>query len=218
MSEQRFKAGRRSRPGHWHLTGDHALVWRAGAVALIPLAEATTLELETGIASVEALAVHVLDSFLRSKRAHLQKHRRDDAIAFLIANTWLEGRRFNGRGRLAGFVTARLRWRLLDWYRGRPGACEYDDPAEVVSIDAEPLEGDSMHERLAQIERDEAREADLGLLGIDVDGLGVSARWALEHVAVRIAAGFTMREIVEATGVSRGVIDAAMNELRAELS
>jgi len=193
-------------------------VWRSGAVALVPLAEATALELETGIASVEALAVHVLDSFLRSKRAHLQKHRRDDAIAFLIANTWLEGRRFNGRGRLAGFVTARLRWRLLDWYRGRPGACEFDDPAEVVSLDAEPDEGDAMHARIAQIEQEEAREADLGLLGIDVDGLGESARWALENVAVRLAAGFTMREVVEATGVSRGAIESAMNELRAELS
>jgi hypothetical protein len=56
--------------------------------------------------------------------------RREDAVAFLIEHSWIEACRFNGKGRLGGFVTGRLLWRLMDWYR-----IEYKHGGEV-SIDA----------------------------------------------------------------------------------
>jgi hypothetical protein len=259
MTMNGFENGRRRRPGKWQLGGDHSLVWRDGLVQLVPIAEATTAERATGIASIEALAASIVSRFVRSKRAHMSDDRMADAIGYLIEHAWIEGNRFDGRGRLAGFVTARLRWRLVDWYRdeferrrcatcgGREGRdhdarCDARQFVEVYSLNAD--DGDrrpgtvmpsrlytdshaagvplviernieAAHEALEVAAPDTGRDDDGAFAGLD---LSDAARWALEHVAAPLAAGYTMAEIAARLGRSRASVSAALAELRCELA
>jgi hypothetical protein len=153
--EDTYRNGRRRRPSKWRLNGgDHALVWREGRAQLVGIADATPAERSTGIASVEALAAGVVAAFVRRRHAYMPDDRMADAVAYLIEQAWFESQRFNGTGRLGGFVTARLRWRLVDWYRdeferrrcatcgGREGRehdarCDCRVFVEVLSLDAD---------------------------------------------------------------------------------
>ena len=151
-----YKAGRRRRADVvWQLGRDRALIWRQDAPLLVDLEDATPVELETGIASVEALALHVLNRFQTQRRAYIDPVRREDAVAFLIEHSWIEACRFNGKGRLGGFVTGRLLWRLMDWYRieyKHGGEVSIDaptddpdvDPIEIVVHDAHDLTRESL--------------------------------------------------------------------------
>jgi len=222
----------------WQLGGrDYALVWRGGESLLVPLASATREELASGIASIEALACYVLDSFLRSKQARLTPDRRQDAIAHLIEQAWIEARRFNGKGRLGGFVTARLRWRLLDWYRVE---FERRDDVEVLSMNvddadvrrAELREERRRHEGMvwttgdtAAIDRSiEARDDALRVesnghhsASINRDALSVAALYALDYVAQPLADGHSMAHVCRVTKMSRAFVAGLLDDLRCEL-
>lgn len=122
-SQTTYKPGQRrakiSRRGQkWQLgADDHSIVWRDGRPQLVVFSEATENELATGLASVEAQVVSTLDDFLQARNLYLNEVRRQECIAHMIAACWMEAKKFNGKGRIGGFVVSRLRWRMFDWMR-----------------------------------------------------------------------------------------------------
>jgi hypothetical protein len=247
--EDTYRNGRRRRPSKWRLNGgDHALVWREGRAQLVGIADATPAERSTGIASVEALAAGVVAAFVRRRRAYMPDDRMADAVAYLIEQAWFESQRFNGTGRLGGFVTARLRWRLVDWYRdeferrrcatcgGREGRehdarCDCRVFVEVLSLNAdaddrrlvaaEPPAHEATIERNIEAAR-EAREVPAPEREDDEAFAGLdlspSGRWTLVHVATPLSNGYTMAEIAARIGRSRASVSSALAELRCELA
>ena len=225
----------------WQLGGaDYALIWR-GEPRIVPFDEASSAELATGIASIEAFAVSTLDRFLKANRAHLSADRRQDAIAYLLGSMWVEAKRAErtgfdpARGRIGGYVASRLRWRLMDWYRaefGKPSSVtlvslDVDD-SDVAHADSNATYFDSpmtrealRHVSAAKAARDEVLalgEEPSDVLGIDPESLTPPARWALAEVALRVAAGWTIADVCREVGRSRRAVAEAMNALRSELA
>lgn len=61
----------------------------------------------------------------------------DDALVFLIGAGWELAQRFNGRGRLAGFVQSFLFMGIVDWRRQTFGSSRYG-PVPVFTSTATP--------------------------------------------------------------------------------
>jgi hypothetical protein len=61
----------------------------------------------------------------------------EEAVAFAIATVWETSLRFNGNGRMSGFVLQRLHFRLIDRERARRGAgTSTRDGAPPISIES----------------------------------------------------------------------------------
>jgi DNA-directed RNA polymerase specialized sigma24 family protein len=62
---------------------------------------------------------------------------REDLTAYLIGRAWELSQRFDGRGRLAGFLTQRLHFACTDWTRARFGSTRWG-PVAVFTPTADP--------------------------------------------------------------------------------
>jgi hypothetical protein len=197
----RTNGGRRDALGH-----DHALVIRDGAPAILPLSEATPFELESGIASIEAVCLRVVDRYCASSGVYMTDDRRHDAVAHLLSSAWHEAGRFNGNGRLASFIVSRLRWRIIDWARLNIGT-----PAGVETVSLEAL-----HESVES--PGPAADADpFDELGVEPEHLSDEAAFALSEIAYPISQGETITSVCERTSWSRHAVKAALEQLRVEL-
>ena len=49
----------------------------------------------------------------------------EECVGDLISEAWDAARKFDGRGRLAGWVTTNMHWRITDWKRNRYGSTRY---------------------------------------------------------------------------------------------
>src|SRR6266545_5364115 len=59
----------------------------------------------------------------------------DDALVYLIETGWELAQRFNGRGRLAGYVQSFLFMRIVDWRRHTFGSSRYGPAPQFVVYD-----------------------------------------------------------------------------------
>jgi DNA-directed RNA polymerase specialized sigma24 family protein len=62
----------------------------------------------------------------------------------MVAVAWESSRRFNGNGRLNGYVLWILHKRIVDWLRRRYGATRHNARRETVPFDAERHGGSSL--------------------------------------------------------------------------
>jgi hypothetical protein len=181
----------------------HALIWRDGAPLILPAAEATDAELASGIISIGALSVEILDRYLRKNKVDLTDEQREDAISFLVSSCWSEAVHCarNGfdpeRGRIGAAVILRVRWRLYDWLRADDRERQRRLELTLAEDGPDPVQVDDTE--------------------LDAISLSTEARWALTEVAARLAAGWSERDVQRMLGVPRARVSAAMDALRAEL-
>jgi DNA-directed RNA polymerase specialized sigma24 family protein len=122
------------------------------------------------IADVEKLARSVLSAHERGgvKRnggldrpgMTLTESDREDLLAYLVSTAWQLSQRFDGRGRLAGYVVQTLHRRVVDWVRVRFGSTRY--PSSKIVATLVPLTS-SVEQRLAPFLDPEFDDGDCGL-------------------------------------------------------
>jgi hypothetical protein len=111
------------------------LIIRGGHVLVMPACFATPAEISTGVLDVEGLCKHVANEYLERRRAYLTDDQHAELLGYLMLAAWTEAGRFNGTGRLLGFLESRLKWRCTDWYRTYFGRGKTPRP-QVVSLDS----------------------------------------------------------------------------------
>jgi DNA-directed RNA polymerase specialized sigma24 family protein len=158
---------------------------------------------------VEGLIASVVNSFLRRRGAYLPPDLREDLDAYLLGETWQLYKRFDPSKAstplsLSTFLTRRLNWSVINWYRltygdGRYRRAEDERPlvlATTVDTDLEPRYEDAVSQLPSLSDTGRGRWATFGLL---------------------YAVGLSYGEIAERTGVATGEIGAELEALRQEL-
>lgn len=202
MRENAYRSNGKHREA---LAADHALVMRDRRAVIIPLDEATSYERAVGIASIEALAISIVERAQRRHGFMLTAEQRGDAVAHLITCAWHEAQRFDGRGRLGGFVTSRLRWRMVDWLKAEIG-----HPSNIEIV---PLQ----HAPEAAVELTVESRPLWQVLGVDLDALSMPARFALVSLAEPLSRGESLSSVAAACEVSRHAARDMMAQLADEL-
>jgi hypothetical protein len=192
------------------LRDEHSIVWRDGSAVIVPIGQTSPRERSTGIASVEALAISIVDRAQVNRGFLLTAEQRGDAVAHLISAAWHEAQRFNGAGRLGGFVTTRLRWRMVDWSRLEVDADSRRGgrPFELVPLDEAATAAPPEHDDRPLWEQ----------LGVELDSLSMPARFALVTLAEPIARGESLSSVAAACEVSRHAARDMLEQLAVELA
>jgi hypothetical protein len=197
------------------LGSDHALIWRDGRAQLVPLADATARERKTGCASIEALAISIVERAQVSRGFTLSPEQRGDAVSHLLAAAWHESQRYDGTtGHLCGFVSSRLRWRMRDWIR-----LEIDADSRRGGRSFQLVSYETVTPADAAVELTVETRPLWQVLGVDLDALSMPARFALVSLAEPLSRGESLSEVAAACEVSRhaarDMMAALADELRA---
>jgi DNA-directed RNA polymerase specialized sigma24 family protein len=167
------------------------------------------------IADLEALCRSVLNDHLGvgvKKRGRisgptspLTHSQYDDALGFLIGTGWELAQRFNGRGRLAGYVQSFLFMRIIDWRRRTSGNARYGPPPQFVEYN--PWQHDSVH-----------WDPDLnGGREIEVEAMSAEAQKALELLRpLSEDETLTLGQLAVRGGVTTGRVSKALRLVREE--
>jgi hypothetical protein len=192
---------------------DHALIWRGGEAAVVPLVEASALELESGVASVEAVAISIVDRYCRRSGVYLSEYQREDAVAHLIAAAWFEARRYDplrvpaGPGRrFSNYVVGRIRWRFIDWLRLTLGR-ESGMLVSMETIGAEIVAPEKVGDDADPFE----------VLGVVKTDLSLRSQWTLLELAWPLSRGERLGDVCSrhllARRTARGYLDSLREEL-----
>jgi DNA-directed RNA polymerase specialized sigma24 family protein len=159
------------------------------------------------IDDVEGLIGSVVDRFLGRRGAYLRPDLREDLDGYLLGETWRLYRRFDPSKAstplsLSTFLTRRLQWAIVDWYRLTFRDSRYASSTTDLSLD-------EMEIQFEPVVEDEARL----LPSLSDTGRGRWNRFGVLHVL-----GFSYGEIAERAGVSttdvREELEALGHELR----
>jgi hypothetical protein len=130
----------------------------------------------------------------------------DDCLVFLLGTGWELAQKFNGRGRLAGYVQSFLFMRVVDWRRRTFGNSRYGPAPQFVEYD--PRQHDTVHwDRKLNGGRE-----------IDVEALTPEARAALELIRPLYGAEpVTQQELAARLGCPVGRVSKGAALVRREL-
>jgi hypothetical protein len=167
------------------------------------------------IADLEALCRSVLNDHLLAgvkkggrisgPTSPLTLSQYDDALAFLVGTGWELAQRFNGRGRLAGYVQSFLFLRIVDWRRATGGSTRYGTPLQFVEYD--PRQHDGVH-----------WDPDLNGGRIDVEAMSAEGREALAMVTPLFGdEPLSQAELAGRLGVPQGRVSKGVSLVRREL-
>jgi DNA-directed RNA polymerase specialized sigma24 family protein len=162
------------------------------------------------IDSVELFCRQVLDDRLRQWGAWLNRTEYDDALSYLIAETWQLWKRFDpARGtRFSTYAYRILSRRVTSWYRQRFGDGRYRHPPTWVSLDEEL---DTLAVDGTPADTDPPSR-------INERTLTPEARQVLEKIARPMAeTGLNQGEIAERLGHPRCWVVRGLARLREEL-
>lgn len=84
---------------------------------------------------VEAVCVRIVQQSLNGSAGHLRRAQYEDAVAYLISETWLMYRRYDpGKAKFATYAYPLLRNRMVDWWRSQLGRNRGAPRPQVVSL------------------------------------------------------------------------------------
>jgi hypothetical protein len=156
---------------------------------------------------VESLIGSVVDTFLRRRGAYLPPTLREDLDAYLLGETWRLYKRFEPSKAstplsLSTYLTRRLGWSLIDWYRQTFTDSRYRATfivKEVLSLDA--------------AEDEPTAEEDVSILAC----LSHTGRERFERYGIRVAFGQSQAQIASRYGMTLGDVGQEVEALRDEL-
>ena len=107
---------------------------------ILPACLATPQELAAGVCDVEGLCHGVANAYLARRGAYLSDDLHGELYSYLMLAAWTEAAKYRPHiGTLVGFLTARLRFRCVDWYRSYFGRSKRERPV-LVSLDDLPVD------------------------------------------------------------------------------
>lgn len=159
---------------------------------------------------VEGLIASVVDGYLGRRGAYLRPDLREDLDAYLLGGTWELYRRFDPSKAstplsLSTYLTRRLSFAITDWFRSTFTDNRYRARhvvKEVLSLEVE-----------LEAEHDPATEDAASVL----PSLSDTGRGRWQSFGVLHAAGYSFKELSEATGIPTKEISAQVGALRVGL-
>lgn len=178
-------------------------MWVASVPILRPAALCSQAERDAGVGDIEGLAVRAADDYLRAVRAVLTEDDRQDLIAFLIEQAWIEAQRYDREiGTLRGYLYRRLKWRTTDWYRKRFG--DRRRHLDTVSV---PLDD----ARALATPEPEVDDLAGFVESLDLDYIDA---WTMEQLAIPLSLGWKLSELAKVNGITLAKAEVLLDGLR----
>jgi hypothetical protein len=161
------------------------------------------------VGDVEGLIGSVVDGFLRRRGAYLRPDLREALDAYLLGEAWRLYKRFDPSKAstplsLSTFLTRRLNWSVINWYRLTYGDRRYRRAEDEVALVLETTVDTDLEPR--------HEGAVSRLPSLSDTGRG---RW--ERFGFLYAAGLSYTEIAKRTGTATGEIGAELEALGHEM-
>lgn len=124
---------------------------------------------------VESVCVSIVQQSLNGSAAHLRHAQFEDAVAYLVSETWILWSRYDPtRAKFATYAYPRLRNRMVDFWRMQLGSSRSRPRPVVVSLSE--LDEVELERALSGGERDDPAHSDPDLEGLFAEGSGGNGR------------------------------------------
>jgi len=117
------------------------------------------------LADVESVCVGIVQHSLNGSAAHLRHAQFEEAVAYLIGETWILWRRYDPeRAKFATYAYPLLRNRMIDFWRSQLGSSRSAPRPTIVSLDE--LDDSELERALSGGDRDDPAYSDPDLAGL----------------------------------------------------